>query len=332
MTCAETTIWSLIEYFGNKYPEYQPVLLSQITKLLQKYSFKRLLPSEGLTAEQITFALREFGFGSMIYSQEKLSKAKVNIDVIISTYIESGIPIVGVLKNKEIGHVVNIVGREKENREETVICQPHEILPNGLPVIDFNKITRNYVFIDDNYPPFQVTKLDKPCEIYYKSEKWHSCEIKNVIVPLYKKIYLDAARATRNFYKALEIKEIGIVGTEPRILKIFLASSRSYKSYIALNEDLNPVVKELVLALSMPKFIWIAELSKKESYIAGKCDEFYIQDATEPVEFIDMDVSTDTSLISAFSDGTFFVQNLGNFKGLNIFDKSPFDSYKENLK
>ena len=30
MTCAETTIWSALEYFGNKYPEYKPVLF-QVT-------------------------------------------------------------------------------------------------------------------------------------------------------------------------------------------------------------------------------------------------------------------------------------------------------------
>lgn len=61
LSCAETTIWSLLEYFGNKYPEYRPILPSHIIHQLQKFSFKRQLPSDGLTAEQIAFVLREVG-------------------------------------------------------------------------------------------------------------------------------------------------------------------------------------------------------------------------------------------------------------------------------
>jgi hypothetical protein len=32
ISCAETTLWALMEYFGNKYPEYKPVLPSDIIR------------------------------------------------------------------------------------------------------------------------------------------------------------------------------------------------------------------------------------------------------------------------------------------------------------
>ncbi len=32
ITCAETSLWAMMEYFGNKYPEYKPVLPSKIIK------------------------------------------------------------------------------------------------------------------------------------------------------------------------------------------------------------------------------------------------------------------------------------------------------------
>jgi len=35
---------------------------------LGRFSFERLVPSKGLTAGQISFALRELGFGVKIYS------------------------------------------------------------------------------------------------------------------------------------------------------------------------------------------------------------------------------------------------------------------------
>ena len=34
ITCAETSVWSVMEYFGNKYAEYNPVLPSQIVATL----------------------------------------------------------------------------------------------------------------------------------------------------------------------------------------------------------------------------------------------------------------------------------------------------------
>ncbi len=113
LSCAETTIWSILEYFGNKYSEYRPILPSQIIRLLQKFSFKRQLPSDGLTAEQIAFVLREVGFGAMIYSQ---TKHKEQFGIALSMFIESGIPVIGVLKSQTLGHAVNIVGRGLDDR------------------------------------------------------------------------------------------------------------------------------------------------------------------------------------------------------------------------
>lgn len=329
MTCAETTVWSILEYFGNKYPEYKPVLLSTINKTLDKFSYKRLLPSTGLTAEQITFALREFGFGALIYSRQKLSPKEFKLNYIISIYIESGIPIIGVVKNKELGHAVNIIGRENYDPATIVNTEPHKWL-NDLPIIDFNNILRKYVFIDDNHPPYQIAKLDKPCEDYYSEAKWHSCEITNVIVPLHHKIYLDAEIAGKNFYNALKHSVIGIADKEKRILRSFLASTRSYKQYIALNHSINPLVKELILAIPMPKFIWIAEVSKSASFLEGKCDELYIQDATEPVSDPRISVLSSLSLLACYTNGTFFVQSFGKFEGVATF-ATTFESYKENL-
>jgi hypothetical protein len=329
MTCAETTVWSILEYFGNKYPEYKPVLLSTINRTLHKFSYKRLLPSDGLTAEQITYAIRDFGFGAMIYSREEQEKVGYDFNSIISTYVESGIPVIAVLENDELGHAVNIIGRVLQPAEEITGTAPHTQLANGLQIIDFNKVQRKYVLIDDNKPPYQLAKLDKPCVDYIpEDEKWHSCDITNIIVPLYHRIYLDAIVATKNFYNAFNNSKIGIPDGGVRVARIFLASTRTYKQYIALNENLNILVKEIILALPMPKFIWIAEVSTPEAHKIGMCNELYIQDATEP--YIDSDTLSNLAFLGCYTNGTFFVQNFGKFEGVATF-AHPFEQFKENL-
>ncbi len=70
ISCAETTIWGLMEYFGYKYAEYKPTLPSKIIRTLKSISYERQLPTNGLTINQISYALKEFGFGTRIYSKK----------------------------------------------------------------------------------------------------------------------------------------------------------------------------------------------------------------------------------------------------------------------
>lgn len=58
MSCAETTVWSILEYFGNKYSEYRPVMPSDILAALKPFAYERQLPSGGLSFEQISSALK----------------------------------------------------------------------------------------------------------------------------------------------------------------------------------------------------------------------------------------------------------------------------------
>jgi hypothetical protein len=64
ISCAETTLWAIMEYFGNKYPDYKPVLPSRIIEVLKRISTERQIPSRGLRIDQISYALREFDFGT----------------------------------------------------------------------------------------------------------------------------------------------------------------------------------------------------------------------------------------------------------------------------
>ena len=85
ITCAETTIWSIMEYFGNKYSNYIPVLPFNIMNVLDKLSTERLMPSSGLTATQISYALKEFGFDRRYILHQIMIKMNLkNYSIIIS--------------------------------------------------------------------------------------------------------------------------------------------------------------------------------------------------------------------------------------------------------
>ena len=119
MTCAQSTIWSLLEYFGNKYTCYHPTLPSEMEKVLENYSYERQLPSTGLTYNQISVALRQLGFGPKIYANPEPYNDEQFMEN-FACYIESGIPLAVAVKIGEgkLGHAVVCVGREKVQKED----------------------------------------------------------------------------------------------------------------------------------------------------------------------------------------------------------------------
>tara|TARA_R110002072_G_scaffold7503_2_gene40961 strand:- start:758272 stop:759735 length:1464 start_codon:yes stop_codon:yes gene_type:complete len=316
ISCAETTVWSLLEYFGFKYPEYKPLLPSIINDVLGKYSTERLIPSNGLTAGQIAYALKEFGFGVKIYSRRSYSS---EFEKIIRVYVESGIPIVGVIQNSTgIGHALNIIGRSNITKRAVNNLKIAKTIDNNVNVYEFEELDIDYCFVDDNYPPYQLTKLEKPSS-YYSNPKWNGCSITNIIVPLYSKIYLEAGEAKKIAFAVIE--QFKLISNKDILVKTFLASSRSFKNSIALNEKLNDDAKELLLATSMPKFIWIMEISDKNLIINNLVSGMVIIDATEPKRF---------GIIAALMENTYIANDMAIFNKISI-PLHTFTAFNNNL-
>src|ERR1051326_2270936 len=257
ITCAETTIWSLMEYFGNKYAEYSLASPSKITSVLGKFSFERLLPSKGLTAGQFSYALRELGYGLKIYS-EKTYKDK--FFHLLSSYVESGIPVIGILYNNQgIGHAVNIIGRTIPTAEQINSLPVSKKINDRLDIYDFADIPFQYVLSDDNHAPYRLALLTNPAS-NYTDAKWENCQIISFIAPLYHKIYSEAGEARRIALSFIEgWDQGGMIKNNSMLIKTFLTSSRSFKNEIALNDSLQLDAKELLLNTSMPNFIWFKE-------------------------------------------------------------------------
>lgn len=273
LSCAETTILTLLEYYGTKYPEYKPVLPSNIISKLSQRAYERQLPTSGLNTEDISFVLKEYGFGTKVYYKKHYSKT---FRQIFNIYVDSGIPFIATLENDKIGHAILIIGRENHFNDSF----DNKIRGLLFPPVDFSEGINKYVVMDDNRIPYRLVPFENPT-FDYGDKNFKGCNIESIVVPLYSKVYVDAEIAIKRFSFILNQKQF-IEANNCYLIKIFLATSRSFKGDICLNEHLDKDVKEVIINKHMPKFIWISELYNKGDFQKNKPSGLIIVDATEP--------------------------------------------------
>jgi len=312
ITCAETTLWAIMEYFSNKYSDYKPVLPSKIIETLSSLSVERQVPSKGLNIRQMSFALREFGFGTRIYSKNDYAS---EFDALLGCYIESGLPLIIAMNNSEIGHALLCIGHEKISNDQ-IDAINEQSLERGIKLYDYATAERDYIFIDDNRHVYQKAKLKTPAVHY--PPMWHNCEINFFIVPLYTKIYLEAFEAKNFVRNFLLTGHFPVMDGSEILLRFFLTSSRSYKDQIARNSTIPDELKIEVVEARMSKFIWVAELSTKALVKQKKANGLVILDATEA------DISFNKPLIFAV-----YQDNLVKFDEKHrVLEKIPLPLYE----
>jgi len=335
-TCAETTIWALMEYFGTKYAEYRPTKPSQIHSILKSVAYERQLPSRGLTISQISFALKDFGFGCRIYSFDEY---KEDFYRLLGCYISSGIPLaVGMddydsVNSNKIGHALLIVGYEKIKYNIIADLDPNKLLSTtqevslksrNIRLYDLDDYDHRFVFIDDNFPPYQTATARDPVAHY--DSLWSSVKIKNFVVPLYPKIYLEAYEA-KGFIKEFIASDLfPLKSAQDVVLHFYLSSSRSCKHNVAVGA-MNRELKMLILEKPMPRFVWIAELAELSQFEVGLRDGIVILDATEP------DVSDNKPLIlAAYNDKVIFFDGNNDILTQLSLSLSSFKPLNSNLQ
>lgn len=251
MSCAENSAWTMLEYFGNKYAVYDPILPSQIIDSLQDSMYERLIPTGGLNMIHLSFVLKQRGFETKIYSNSNpLFKD------LFTCYIESGLPlVVSVNEGENFGHAMVCVGRE---RMENLSFQYKEypLLKDGVRELCFwNKCVDKFVVNDDNFPIYKIIDFKNPAE-GYKNVDLSKCKITNFIVPLHGEIHVTAEIAMAWSYALISYLKVD----NRRIIKTFLTTSRSYREYILSNSDFSSRMKQRLLQTEMPKFVWITEI------------------------------------------------------------------------
>lgn len=323
ISCAETTIWSIMEYFGNKYPDYRPAYPSHIINVLSKSSKQRLLPSNGLTVDQMSFALKEFGFGTNIYTRDAYGD---ELESIIAYYIESGIPVIVAIQNEMVGHAILIIGHEMDPEPDFRSVKKREIMyrEEVRQYIDYTDLPKKYIANDDNLPPYRKIDLDYPAEHYGEDSDFTGCIIESAIVPLYQKIYLEVIKARGLALAILSDSNFGFYFEDDFVFRFFLTSSRSFKEHISRLATLEPAQKDYIILSQMPKFIWCAEIYEQRDFQSNKAAGLIILDATEANQ-----VWADSLIFAGYPD-RIFVKDEREFvilqESLNFYER-----FKNNL-
>lgn len=281
MTCAETTVWNIVEYFANRYSDYKTILASDITKTLENVSLERSLPTRGLPYDRVSQLLKCFGFSPRKYTNDGWEK--VEFKRAFHYYIESGIPIaVGVKASPNIYHSIVCIGhgKQRQNYSKEILTNIDEF---NIPYVDSADLYNDYVIMDDNQAPYKVQSYDG-------LTKYDEPEVKTFVVPLYKRIFLEAQDAKKIVLKILSHKNLSFLKMLPRmeekidednplIFRLFLTSSRRFKSFRENNEQ-NDFKVGLYDTALYPKFVWVAELFTKSSYEKNQAYGEIIIDAT----------------------------------------------------
>ena len=322
-TCAESALWNYVEYFGQKYHRYKPLLPSQIVTTLLD-SEHRILPSEGLTEKELAKCLNVNGFQCLIYYAANSSDTDTFFQL-LRIYIESGIPLLLKLANDENAHAILVIGHEIDN---SLYDAKKLFRSKNNMWVDVSLIDKKFVFMDDNLPPYKIATLSKPTT-HYSDPKMKNLTIKAFIVSLPVHMFLVAEKACALMQKIFKDPEVGLQKLDGKwVSRLLLTGNHSFKKFIYDHNDTMPnIIREGLLSLALPRFIWIAELYKEQRFnLNGFCSGLLIIDATS-------NGKTPASVLWYMVDNHLFIYDNGAWdNGLDRKEPFRMNTYRNNLK
>lgn len=292
MTCAETNIWMIMEYYGNRYEHYKTLLPSEMLQIVKRNAYNRVLPSEGLDVEQQSKIFLNNGMTPVVYEKEVYNEFMVNrfkyryydkltFNKILHFYVESHIPVLVNLRNKDRTkfHCITCIGHSEVNYNYGVdryIKKKYNKL-KGIKLNCTMKYINSYIFMADNTEPyFQQKNLNK---FITDDSKF---VIDSIVVPLYKHIFMSAEIAFNvAFSKLNSLVDVfdELYKDKKIIYRLFLTSSRSYKDF-RIKTAKNFVEKFYYNEMNLPRFVWVFETSTIEKLNNNKVITEFVIDAT----------------------------------------------------
>ena len=296
--CAETTILNMMDYYSRKYSEYKSILPSEIANIVEKNEFQRTLPTRGLKYDTITKVFSEVGFYPRLYGKDVFADMS-QFKRVMHYYIESGIPIaIGAKVDEKTRHSIICIGHGKINNEDIgkkIYAIADAIQGEYIWIVDSADLCQNYIMMDDGRTPYENCewKAESTANID-KADKYMlgDYEPEILMVPLYKRMFLEAQDAYDICTTALASCEIGIrnkefgldsIGTKenPIIIRLFMCSSRNFKQRRISNFSIkNKEAREMYNRLRFPRFVWVCEIYDNKGYCEGKAMGEIVIDAT----------------------------------------------------
>lgn len=311
MSCAEVSLSILMEYFSNQYQDYRTILPSDIYAVSQRHGFERVLPTRGMTYSMITRALTNFGFHPRMYVTSGNLPSHMQ-KRILHYYVESAIPVIMEVKraNQE-PHSIVCIGHGKSQpeklfrtlhsvsfRDRDLKPEPaaNDAQPSRFYFADTADAYDDYIVMDDGESPYSQYSFTEKADARREAYLFQACEIEALLIPLYKRMFLEAEDAfaicrevirdknsiLANAYQKHYGTKRPPIGTEenPLIIRLFMASSRSFRSFrvsqLSPTDSMNAIYRDT----PFPKFVWVCEHFDRKGYLEGKALGEIVLDAT----------------------------------------------------
>ena len=272
--CAHTAFWTIIRYFGNKFRNYADTTIGEIVEKTQN-DWGRKTPSLGLTPVQISDLFKEYGFSPLILQAEKDRDTEAEYLNEVMAYIESGLPMVGFLY--PIKHAISIMGHGAINYE--MLDDPsivEEIKDKEINVISHGKLIKELYVMDDNCFPYRKMPLDLPSN--NSDVTYGFSELEYCVVPLYRRMQLVYGEVYARFVAWR--KEEVMNWEDLCVCRIYITSANSLKEEALNSRDMNDVLKDVIINLTLPKFVWCIDLAGIDNYKKGLTSGRIIVDTT----------------------------------------------------
>lgn len=304
-TCAEVTVLNLIDYYSQRYTEYRSTLLSDIESVEAQHSAERIFPSQGMNYADVARSLAYVGLSPRIYASRVSAMIRNNMRRYLYYYVESGIPFGVAVESTEQGilHSMVCVGHGPRDTTWPIDCAVNylskEITDTGETELRTCWIANSadayhtFVVMDDNDTPYQTVHLEAASNHWTYPRKQadglKQYAIEQLCVPLYKRVFLEVDGAVEIFATFLTSRkgfqavmerngqrdwlEVGKTKDTPLIVRVFLASSRTFLSHRmqALNkmssQTMGKECSNVYQNLFCPRFVWVCELYTKETFV-----------------------------------------------------------------
>lgn len=278
-TCAHVALWSILRYFSSKHNNYADMTMGEIVEKIQM-NYDRKIPSKGLRMEQISNLLTQYNFSTLI--RDNFNNDNHYLDEIFA-YIESGLPLVGILKEQE--HAISIIGHGAVDTRGVLDLQMYEKIEcdneeENTDIILSSRFIDSIIVNDDNLFPYRrvYRKASRLVAATDYDPKYIIDSIKCFIIPLYEKMQITYNEVYNRVLRLLHTNNLRSLPS-PKVVRFFITSSNSYKKRVLKN--INDIkLRKLLVEMNMPKFIWCAEISSVENYHNHLVDGIIIIDAT----------------------------------------------------
>lgn len=272
--CAHTATWTILRYFGNKFKNYADTSIGEIVDYANN-DWGRKTPSIGLNPVQVSDIFKNYKFSPLILQCEKDVDDKF-VDEVMA-YIESGLPMVGFLYPRR--HAISIIGHGKINKDilddpvlvKSIIDPETEVVPHARLISDF------YV-MDDNLFPYK--RMNIGWANSDSGTEYGSAELQYCVVPLYARMQLVYNEVNAKFMSWM--RERVMDWERPCVSRIYITSANSLKSEALNSEDMNEELVDLIINLSLPRFVWCIDLASFDEYKKELTSGRIIIDTTAP--------------------------------------------------